>query len=191
MEPYRAPAPPTANNPWIYVGPASSILDISSTPDSKTTKLSTTQPASDSSTDIFASPEITTPCKILQLASSPGSAEAQELTPDAAQNTIGFQPQILVFRYRGKLHAIDHSCPHRNFPLSRGSVYDIEDFGVVLSSGIECPKHGWSFDLHTGKSDRGGYQLKIWEVETRSGENGFGEVEEEVWVRRKEKKRIG
>lgn len=186
MEPYRPP-PPAAPNPWVYAGPASSIVEIST--NSNTTKLSTTKPPSDPS-DYLASPEITTPCKILQLA-SPGSSEATELTPDKAQNTIGFQPQILVFRYRGQLHAVDHSCPHRNFPLSRGSVYDIEDFGVRLSAGIECPKHGWSFDLHTGKSDRGGYQLKIWEVEVRSGENGFGEVEEEVWVRRKEKKRIG
>jgi nitrite reductase/ring-hydroxylating ferredoxin subunit len=63
--------------------------------------------------------------------------------------------------------------------------FDIEDFGVVLSSGITCPQHDWSFDLHTGKSDRGNYKLQIWEVQQRPreiGENGM-----DIWVRRKQK----
>lgn len=54
--------------------------------------------------------------------------------------------------------------------------FDIEDFGVKLSAGITCPKHDWSFDLHTGRSDRGSYRLGVWETEVRG---------EEVWVRRK------
>ncbi|CAK1355795.1 unnamed protein product [Cercospora beticola] len=188
MQPYRAP-PQATPNPWIYVGPASAIEDITPTEGKHNTKLSSTKPPADPE-DIFASPTITTPCKILQLA-GPGSSSAEELTPDVAQTTLGIQPQILVFRYRDKIHAIDHSCPHQNYPLSRASLYDIEDFGIVLSAGIECPKHGWSFDVNTGQSDRGNYKLGVWDVEIRSGENGFGETEEEVWVRRKEKKRIG
>lgn len=50
----------------------------------------------------------------------------------------------------------------------------------MLSAGIVCPKHGWSFDLFTGESDRGGYRLGVWEVQARDGESG-----EEVWVRKK------
>jgi nitrite reductase/ring-hydroxylating ferredoxin subunit len=49
-----------------------------------------------------------------------------------------------------------------------------------------CPKHEWGFDLYTGRADRGGYRLKIWEVQVR---NGGEEGKEEVWVRRKQ--RIG
>lgn len=45
--------------------------------------------------------------------------------------------------------------------------FDIEDFGVVLSAGITCPKHGWSFDLFTGNADRASYRLKVWEVQLR------------------------
>ena len=86
-------------------------------------------------------------------------------------------------------------CPHSSFPLSRGIPFDIEDFGVVLSAGITCPKHSWSFDLFTGNADRGGYKLPIWEVELRdikASEPGSDELhDKEVWVRRKEKKRIG
>jgi nitrite reductase/ring-hydroxylating ferredoxin subunit len=88
----------------------------------------------------------------------------------------------MLFRYRNKIHAIDHNCPHRNYPLSRGSIYDIEDFGIVLSAGITCPGHGWAFDINTGQCSRGAYQLGVWETEIRPSDSG----EEEVWVRRRE-----
>lgn len=76
-------------------------------------------------------------------------------------------------------------CPHSSYPLSNGTPFDIEDFGVKLSSGITCPKHDWSFDLHTGRSDRGSYKLAVWEIQLRKS----GADYEEVWVRRKQ--RIG
>ncbi|KXG51929.1 uncharacterized protein PGRI_082130 [Penicillium griseofulvum] len=110
--------------------------------------------------------------------------------------------QVLVFKYKGKYHAIDHvsylllvenmklilskQCPHSSFPLSRGNLFDIEDFGIVLSAGLTCPKHGWSFDIFSGRADRGNYQLKVWEVQLR---DSSGSTDQEVWVRRKQ--RIG
>jgi len=53
----------------------------------------------------------------------------------------------------------------------------------VLSAGLTCPKHGWSFDLFSGRSDRGNYKLKVWETELRDG--GGVEGGKEVLVRRK------
>jgi nitrite reductase/ring-hydroxylating ferredoxin subunit len=76
--------------------------------------------------------------------------------------------------------------------------FDIEDFGVVLSAGITCPKHGWSFDLFTGNADRASYRLKVWEVQLRDvpglaaqdvSEGEAPPPDKEVWVRRKQ--RIG
>ncbi|KAJ5781363.1 hypothetical protein N7457_006523 [Penicillium paradoxum] len=112
--------------------------------------------------------------------------------------------QVLVFKYKGKYHAIDHvsttrtmwtelssffkQCPHSSFPLSQGNLFDIEDFGIVLSAGITCPKHGWSFDLFSGRADRGNYSLKVWEVQLRDLSTP-GSTDQEVWVRRKQ--RIG
>lgn len=67
----------------------------------------------------------------------------------------------------------------------------------MLSAGLTCSKHGWSFDLFSGRSDRGNYRLKVWEVELRDvgegklvkevgeGEGEEEEVAREVWVRRK------
>ena len=85
-------------------------------------------------------------------------------------STLAYQPQ---------------ECPHSSYPLSNGTPFDIEDFGVKLSAGITCPKHDWSFDLHTGRSDRGSYKLTVWETQLRK--DGMGG--EEVWIRRKQ--RIG
>ncbi|CAI7637126.1 unnamed protein product [Penicillium glandicola] len=96
--------------------------------------------------------------------------------------------QVLVFKYKGKYHAVDHQCPHSSFPLSRGQLFDIEDFGVVLSAGLTCPKHGWSFDIFSGQADRGNYKLKVWEVQLRDLSEP-GSTDQEVWVRRKQ--RIG
>ena len=68
----------------------------------------------------------------------------------------------------------------------------------MLSAGVLCPNHGWSFDLFTGMSDRGNYRLQTWEVEIRdmketestdTKEKSDLSTDQEVWVRRKQ--RIG
>ncbi|KAH8702328.1 hypothetical protein BGW36DRAFT_114502 [Talaromyces proteolyticus] len=92
--------------------------------------------------------------------------------------------QVLVFKYKGNFHAIDHQCPHSSFPLSQGSIFDIEDFGITLSTGITCPQHGWSFDIVSGQADRGNYKLKVWEVQLRD-RSVSNATDKEVWVRRK------
>lgn len=72
---------------------------------------------------------------------------------------------------------------------------------MVLSAGLTCPKHGWSFDLFSGMADRARYKLGVWEVQLREiAETGPGtstgeseaattDLDQEVWVRRKQ--RIG
>jgi len=103
-----------------------------------------------------------------------------------------------LFGGRERLICIQE-CPHSSFPLSKGTPFDIEDFGIVLSSGLTCPKHNWSFDLHSGMSDRGSYKLKVWEVQLRELDGtvvariaGAPDAppdagEREVWVRRKQR----
>lgn len=84
-----------------------------------------------------------------------------------------------------------------SYPLSDSTPFDIEDFGIVLSAGITCPKHGWSFDMFTGTGDRGTYRLQIWEVElrdkadkvTKATEKDVDLPDKDVWVRKKQ--RIG
>jgi nitrite reductase/ring-hydroxylating ferredoxin subunit len=156
----------STSNEWLYAGLSSSIPNIEPSDAPKTKIAKSSNPA-----------DGPPPCTIFQLSDS---QPPRQVTPAEAQESIGFEPQVLVFRYRNKLHAINHSCPHRTHPLSRGSLYDIEDFGIIFSAGITCPGHGWAFDVNTGLCDRGSYKLQVWEVETREGNNG-----EEVWIRKK------
>lgn len=169
-------------NPWLYAGLASSFPNIE--PADANSKSKKTKIASSAASD----EDLLPPCKVLQLSTEPGE-QPQIFTPKEAQKHAGaLDLQLLIFRYRDKMHAMNHSCPHQSYPLSHGSLYDIEDFGIVLSAGVACPKHGWTFDLFTGQSDRGGYKLALWEVEVRDGDS---DGDEQVWVRRKEKKRVG
>ncbi|EGX88741.1 Rieske [Cordyceps militaris CM01] len=132
----------------------------------------------------------TDPSQAAEIAIPPGAATS----PSEGQD---LKDQVVVFRYRDKVHALDHQCPHNAYPLSNGTPFDIEDFGVILSAGLTCPKHGWSFDLFTGQSDRGLYKLPVWEVQLRDvdGNPWSGSLRgnppdgQTVWVRRRQ--RIG
>ncbi len=47
----------------------------------------------------------------------------------------------------GKLVAFDNACPHRGGSLAHGRLD-----GVVVT----CPRHGWRFDVTTGRCVSGG-----------------------------------
>ena len=49
---------------------------------------------------------------------------------------------IVVIRTRDGVTAFHDSCPHAHWPISEGEVTD----GV-----LECPGHGWQFDVATGR----------------------------------------
>ncbi|KAF9871082.1 rieske domain-containing protein [Colletotrichum karsti] len=153
----------------------------------------------------FCATDLKPGCKVFHAPKTngpaPQSAEV-DLSPDcveSAEMEADLKDQVMVFRFKGKFHAIDHKCPHSSYPLSQGVPFDIEDFGIVLSAGITCPKHSWSFDLFSGMSDRARYKLGVWEVQLRDavGSEALVSIEEgtsdgpdkEVWVRRKQ--RIG
>lgn len=175
--PFIAPIRPQDQHPWLYVGPSSVIPDLDGSSKVKLNESST--PGASTETPL---------CQIVQLNKSKPRAQAAS----ESQDLVDLENQVLVLQYRGKYHAFDHQCPHQSYPLSRGSLHDIEDFGIILSAGIRCPRHGWAFDLFTGESDRGAYQLKIWDVELRfRDEDGMATDDEQVWIKRRVKRREG
>ena len=196
--------PSRTGSAWFFAGLTSSFPDIAS----QDGKLSDYRSCSQ---------ELTQGCKAFSVSRSDSSHAVEVELQDPAAN-VDLKDQVLVFQHRGKFHAIGHvstplsllhlgmghqlienkrqRCPHSSFPLSEGRLFDIEDFGIVLSTGITCSKHDWSFDLHSGQADRGTYKLGIWEVQLRpltdSQRTEFREETPEVkglWVRRKQ--RIG
>ena len=183
------PAPPSANNvlsnTWVYAGIASSFPNIEPpSPDlpAKDRKARVCRPPKDPWDERTPEDDLPQPCKIFQTSTTGDEVSLNELSPDEA-----FANGILIFKYRDKFHAFDNACPHQAYPLARGTISDIEDFGIVLSAGLTCPKHGWTFDLHTGEADTSRYKLSLYEVDLRAGQNG----EDEVWIKKKERKRIG
>jgi len=50
---------------------------------------------------------------------------------------------VLVANCGGSLHAIEDRCTHDDGPLAEGKLYGCE---------IECPRHGATFDVTSGKA---------------------------------------
>lgn len=64
--------------------------------------------------------------------------------PEEAGKVVEVEGYTLaVFRIDGQVHVIDNACPHRLGPLGEGEL----DGNVV-----ECPWHGWRFDVRTGEN---------------------------------------
>lgn len=175
----NTPATATSENSWVFAGLTSSFLDLE--PTGRTPLHQVT-----GKDDVEAA--MIVPCRILQTSTSP----PVEISTSDALSSLDFRDQVLVFQFRGKFHAIDHQCPHMSHPMSRGKLYDIEDFGIKLSVGIECPKHRWSFDLFTGESERGSYKMKLWEVQLRDPTSHDASTQttsdasvKEVWIRKR------
>lgn len=49
---------------------------------------------------------------------------------------------IVVIRTRDGIRAFHDRCPHAHWPLSQGEVVD---------GTLQCPGHGWEFNLATGQ----------------------------------------
>ena len=50
--------------------------------------------------------------------------------------------EIVLFKIKGEVFALDNACPHMGGPLGEGEIED----GIVV-----CPWHGWQFDIKTGE----------------------------------------
>lgn len=63
--------------------------------------------------------------------------------------------EVLMVQERGEVFVVQSRCPHREFPLEKGSVKE----GVIT-----CPWHNMAFDLGTG-AQLGGVcdRLKVYE----------------------------
>ena len=70
-------------------------------------------------------------------------AAASYLAPGAGRGVSAGGKDLALFNVGGAFHAIDGFCPHRGGPLGEGTLE-----GRV----VECPWHGWQFDVTTGVS---------------------------------------
>ncbi len=81
--------------------------------------------------------------------------------------TVGGR-SIGVFNIRGQFYALRNRCPHQGAPLCLGRVK-----GTTLSSKpyeyvygrdqeiIQCPWHGWEFEIATGRTNFNPHRMRV------------------------------
>ena len=89
-----------------------------------------------------------------------------------------------VFRVRDRFFAVHNRCPHKGAELCRGSVlgYLTADAPGELRYDAErlmlqCPWHGWEYDLETGESYVKNSRIRSYEIEVEAGADVAGELD--------------
>ena len=80
--------------------------------------------------------------------------------------------EIALYRVGDQCFAINNICPHEHTPgLADSSVTD---------GYITCPMHGWSFNIHTGKTLNGAKGVKTYRVKVEGDSVLIEEPEEQL-----------
>lgn len=67
--------------------------------------------------------------------------------------------EIAVFRRNGRLFAVSNVCAHQHFSLLHK--------GKLEGITVECPMHGWTYDLSTGRAVKGDGMIATFPVFVR------------------------
>ena len=88
---------------------------------------------------------------------------AEDLKPDQPKRVRTQNGFVVLMRLAGEdVRAFTPICPHANGDLSYGAYYD---------GAIECPLHGWRFNVRSGEcvEPAGGQNLRIYPVRIDDG----------------------
>lgn len=69
-------------------------------------------------------------------------ANLADLAPDIGHRIVSGSHRVALFLVAGEVYAIGDECSHAEASLAEGEVFDLE---------VECPRHGSTFDLVTGR----------------------------------------
>lgn len=86
--------------------------------------------------------------------------------PDAGKGLnfdIEDDVQIALFNIKGELFAFENTCPHNHTHLLHEGTVDNKLM-------LECPLHGWRFNLITGVNPEQKSKLQIFKVSVRDSE---------------------
>lgn len=84
---------------------------------------------------------------------------------------------IGIFKSNGKIYAVRNLCPHKRAPVCRGQLRgtflpsDPSSFVFGMENQVlQCPWHGWEFDLETGEQMSGkSSRLTLYPVKLQDG----------------------
>ncbi|MCU0331708.1 MAG: Rieske 2Fe-2S domain-containing protein [Candidatus Kapabacteria bacterium] len=69
---------------------------------------------------------------------------------------LDVEHDIAVFRFADSVYAISNVCKHQHAAI----LCD----GLVRNGIVECPLHGWQYDITSGRAVRGSSGLEVYEV---------------------------
>lgn len=69
--------------------------------------------------------------------------------------------ELALFNVGGRFFAVENVCPHRGAPIAEG---------FLCGQIVECPLHGWQFDVQTGKCLTTNDDIQCYEVAIDDGE---------------------
>ena len=89
-------------------------------------------------------------------------AEVSDLAPGAVKEFTVNGRTIALCNVEGQFYALDNVCLHRGGPVGQG---------YVDGSKVECPWHGWQFDVKTGATIMNpGMKLPTYEVKVEGSD---------------------
>jgi 3-phenylpropionate/trans-cinnamate dioxygenase ferredoxin subunit len=88
-------------------------------------------------------------------------AEASDVREGRGLRVTLQEEEIALFRVGDTIHAIGNVCAHQHLPvLHRGEVSDCT---------VQCPMHGWTYDLRSGLSVSGQGRVRSYRVSVEEG----------------------
>jgi len=90
---------------------------------------------------------------------------------------------IGVFNIGGQFYALRNRCPHQGAPLCRGRVKGTtipgKPYEYVYGRDqeiIQCPWHGWEFEITTGRTFFNPHRMRVKTYEVTVEPDGEGDV---------------
>jgi 3-phenylpropionate/trans-cinnamate dioxygenase ferredoxin subunit len=69
--------------------------------------------------------------------------------------------EIVLFLFEGACYALTNICSHQH--------HSVLHQGRLEGCTVECPMHGWTYDMKTGKALKGDGRVACHRVELRDG----------------------
>jgi nitrite reductase (NADH) small subunit len=89
-------------------------------------------------------------------------ASISELQPGQVREFTVNGKTIALCNVGGKFYAVDNVCAHRGGPLGQG---------YIEGEKVECPWHGWQFDVKTGAAHMmPGIGVPVYEVKVEGAD---------------------
>lgn len=117
-------------------------------------------------------------------------ARVSEIPPGARKLVRIERREIGVFNLDGEFFALRNRCPHQGASLCSGRLVPVlhsrepGDHRLGDLTLLQCPWHGWEFDVRSGQSwcEPGRLRVRSYKVEVEPGDAGAESAEEEEVV---------